>query len=376
LEPTGNLKRMWKEKSPMLKKLLTLLLLFSFVEAQAQMVVQPSNGAPSTISAAVALESTVGSATYHQHMSITLGPGTYVTPEVVFSDDGYCENVIGSGPQVTTVRASGIIPSTTGLFSKGTALVTVGCRLESLTIDMMGQPGSCLKLQRLKGWVIRNVHCVNSTNPTESIAIGYAYNGAGAYELTLEDIYVSIPTTMTAGSQTQYGVHLYHGVTDSHAINNVRVNGAQIAGMWNEGGGNTVRGFHSYGSINYYPQYAVVDTGKNVYIDTEADVVQIAAFDWVGMNSGAFFTTVEGVPGLYPNAVLAKYEATAGRNDMAFVIPINFPNPYTILGNSQGSILQFNPATAVFPSSCNISIPNFNLATGTASGTAALSNCN
>lgn len=355
-----------------MKHVLIVLLLNSLLWSQT-MTVSPASSAQ-TIADAVAQEATI-----KQHMSIELGPGTFLTPPINLSDDGFCENILGAGQNVTRIKPVGV--NTTALISKGSATTTQRCRIENLTIDMNGQTGKCFDIQRMKGLTLINVECVGSTNDTSSASLGYTFAGAGNFEIVAWNLSIAVPITMPPATRTAYCLQLQQAVTDS-SFYNVKCNGARIAGAQNKGAATHWYDFHPYGPLGQL--YCVEDYGRNSYIGTECDVFQNAAFDWFGLNSIASSTQlVQATLATWPNSRLAHYENSAGRNDMIGVITANAPNPYNVDGNAAAiaaSFLQLNPVAAQPPVisptlNCTITVPSLSLQNGTATGIASLTNC-
>lgn len=239
-------------------------------------------------------------------------PGTYSVNPQTLPDTANCSNLLGSGIDVTTLKARGTV--TSPLIEKADVASPFGCFIRDLTVDMNQQTGQCWELQRGKGWDVEHLKCVNSKNATASVAFGDGVAAARWYEAEVDDIYVEVPQTFTAGTQTPYCYDLVVGATDSH-YSHMRCKDALTAGIRVKSGGNYIESFHPYGPSPYSPLFGVEDWGNNRWVGTYCDTVQLYCLDLRGQRS-SFTGTFDLLPDTttFPASGIAKFEASAGAN--------------------------------------------------------------
>jgi hypothetical protein len=214
----------------------------------------------------------------------------------------------------------------------GNTSQTQGCVFKDFTILANKNATHGLELQWFRGLIVDSV-TVNDTS-AEGILLGEESTTNGHQSgFLLRNITVSYnAANFTPASRPAYGVHMQETAIDSH-LDAVLVRNALVAGVYNEGTGNTGYMIHGFGypytcttapcnnttsnssatNASYATNYVIYDTGGagSVWTDTYADSPAIAAF-YIGANG----TSVHGGhiqwPDLtsFPSANLAYVSAS------------------------------------------------------------------
>lgn len=264
-------------------------------------------------SAAASLASSTG-----RDQTIRLGPGTYaVTATMTEPTNGACVNLIGSGGASTAADSTSSATNlnvTTNLngdvIFAGNSGQAQGCSFKDFTILANTNATHGLELQWFRGLIIDSV-TVNDTS-AEGILLGEESTSSGHQAgFLLKNVTVSYnASAFTPANRPAYGIHIQKTAIDSH-LDTVLVRNALIAGVYNEGTGNTGYMIHGFGfpytcttapcsntaasasaaNASYATNYVIYDTGGagSVWTDTYADSPAIAAF-YIGANG----TTIHG----------------------------------------------------------------------------------
>lgn len=246
------------------------------------------------------------------NQTVRLGPGMYpVTATLAEPNNGTCVNLVGSGGASTaadnTTSATTLnVPSSLGgdVIFLGNTAQAQGCEFKDFTIIANMNATHGLELQWFRGLLVDDVS-VNDT-AAEGILLGEGSTASGHQsDFLLRNITVSYSAAnFTPASRPAFGIHLQKTAIDSH-LDTVLVRNAQIAGIYNEGTGNTGYMIHGFGypytcttapcsntassssaaNASYATNYVIYDTGGagSVWTDTYADSPAIAAF-YLGAN--------------------------------------------------------------------------------------------
>ncbi|HEY7416140.1 MAG TPA: glycosyl hydrolase family 28-related protein [Ktedonobacteraceae bacterium] len=259
-------------------------------------------------SAAVSLATSTG-----HNQTVRVGPGTYpVAASLTEPSNGSCVNLVGSGgastaadspTSATTLNISSNING--AAISLGDAAQAQGCLFQDFTILANRNATHGLELQWFRGLLVNNV-TVNDTS-AEGILLGEQGSTTNGHQSSflLRNITVSYSASMfMPANRPAYGIHIQQTAIDSH-LDTVLVRNALIAGVFNEGTGNTGYMIHGFGypytcvtapcsntaassaapDASYATNYVIYDTGGagSTWTDTYADSPAIAAF-YVGAN--------------------------------------------------------------------------------------------
>ena len=258
-------------------------------------------------SAALSLAVTTG-----HNQTVRLGPGTYtVAATLTEPTNGACVNLVGSGGASTAADSTASATTLTvnsnlggDVIFLGNTAQAQGCVFKDFTVLANNNATHAFELQWFRGLLVDSV-TVNDTS-AEGILLGEesTTNGHQAGFL-LRNITVSYSASVfSPASRPAYGIHLQQTAMDSH-LDTVLVRNALIAGVYNEGTGNTGYMIHGFGypytcttapcsnaaastsatNASYATNYVIYDTGGagNVWTDTYADSPAIAAF-YIGAN--------------------------------------------------------------------------------------------
>lgn len=241
--------------------------------------------------------------------TVRLGPGTFaVTGTLTEPPNGACVNLIGSGG--TTVNAGSSAATTLNVttnlaadvFYLGNAAQAQGCTFKDFVLLAGANATHGFELQWFRGLLIDNV-TVNDTTG-EGILLGEE-TGTHQANFLLRNVTVSYNSALfTPATRPAYGIHLQKTAIDSH-LDDIVVRNAMVAGVYNEGTGNTGYLIHGFGfpytcttapcvnnavsssaaNASYATSYVVYDVGGSgsVWTDTYADSPSVAGF-YVGAN--------------------------------------------------------------------------------------------
>ncbi|HEX3435683.1 MAG TPA: glycosyl hydrolase family 28-related protein [Pseudacidobacterium sp.] len=297
-----------------------------------------------TLSAAWSAAASAATSTGH-NQTVKLGPGTFaVSATLTEPSNGACVNLVGSSgmstaADVTSGTTTLNVPSKLAgdVIFLGNAAQAQGCVFRDFTILANANATHGIELQWFRGLLIDNV-AVNDTT-AEGILLGEesTTNGHQAGFLLRNTTVSYSASTFTPASRPAYGIHLLQTAIDSH-MDTVLVRNAQIAGVYNEGTGNTGYLIHGFGypytcttapcsntatsssaaNASYATNYVIYDTGGagSVWTDTYADSPAIAAF-YLGTNGISIHGGHVQWPDLmsFPSANLA-YVASTVTNGM------------------------------------------------------------
>jgi len=292
-----------------------------------------------TLNAAWSAAASLAASTGH-NQSIRLGPSNYaVTSTLTEPSNGACVNLIGSA------GASNAADSTAGattlnvttnlngdVIFLGNSSQAQGCVFRDFTILANNNATHGLELQWFRGLLVDSV-TVNDTS-AEGILLGEESTTNGHQSgFLLRNIAVSYnAANFTPASRPAYGIHMLLTAIDSH-LDTILVRNALIAGVYNEGTGNTGYMIHGFGypytcttapcsntatsgsasNASYATNYVIYDTGGagSVWTDTYADSPAIAAF-YIGANGTAIHGGHIQWPDLtsFPSANLAYVAAS------------------------------------------------------------------
>lgn len=274
------------------------------------------------------------------NQTVRLGPGTFTLASTLTEPtNGACVNIIGSGGMstgadiasgATTLKAS--INLGGAVIFLGNSAQAEGCTFKDFTILAGGNATHGLELQWFRGLLIDNV-AINDTT-AEGMLIGEESTTNGHQSgFMMRNATVSFSASIfTPANRPQYGVHLQQTAVDSR-LDTVLVRNALVAGVYNEGTGNTGYMIHGFGypytcttapcsntaasgsaaNASYATNYVIYDTGGagSVWTDTYADSPAIAAF-YIGANGAAVHGGHIQWPDTtsFPNANLAYVSAS------------------------------------------------------------------
>ncbi|HEX3469962.1 MAG TPA: glycosyl hydrolase family 28-related protein [Silvibacterium sp.] len=257
--------------------------------------------------AAYALANSTG-----KNQTVRLGPGTFaITATLTEPANGACVSLLGSGG--TTVNAGSSVATTLNVttnltadvFYLGNAAQAQGCTFKDFVLLAAGNATHGFELQWFRGLLIDNV-TVNDTT-AEGILLGEE-TGAHQANFLLRNVTVSYNAALfTPANRPAYGIHLQKTAIDSH-LDDIVVRNALIAGVYNEGTGNTGYLIHGFGypytcttapcvnnaatssaaNASYATNYVIYDVGGagSIWTDTYADSPAVAGF-YVGANGVA-----------------------------------------------------------------------------------------
>jgi len=293
----------------------------------------------STLNAAWNAASSLATNTGH-NQTVRVGPGTYsISATLTEPNNGACVNLVGSGGASTGADSTASTTTLTvpanlsgDVIFLGNAAQAQGCVFRDFTILANTNATHGLELQWFRGLLVDGV-TVNDTS-AEGILLGEESTTNGHQSgFLLRNITVSYnAANFTPASRSAYGVHMLQTAIDSH-LDTVLVRNAQIAGVYNEGTGNTGYMIHGFGypytcttapcsnttsnssatNASYATNYVIYDTGGagSVWTDTYADSPAIAAF-YVGANGTSIHGGHIQWPDLtsFPSANLAYVSAS------------------------------------------------------------------
>ncbi len=292
-----------------------------------------------TINAAWSAASSLATSSGH-NQTVRLGPGTYpVSATLSEPSNGACVNLVGSGGASTAAdntASATTLNVSTGLNGDviflGNIAQAQGCIFKDFTILANTNATHGLELQWFRGLLVDGI-TVNDTS-AEGVLLGEEGTANGHQSgFLLRNITVSYnAANFTPGNRPAYGVHMLQTAIDSH-LDTVLVRNAQIAGVYNEGTGNTGYMIHGFGfpytctaapcsnttpsssatNASYATNYVIYDTGGagSVWTDTYADSPAIAAF-YIGANGSSIHGGHIQWPDLtsFPSANLAYVAAS------------------------------------------------------------------
>jgi hypothetical protein len=293
----------------------------------------------STLNAAWNAAASLATSTGH-NQTIRVGPGTYlVTASLMEPSNGTCVNLVGSGGASTAAdnTASATTLNVTNnligdVIFLGNNAQAHGCVFKDFTILANMNATHGLELQWFRGLLVEDV-TINDTS-AEGILLGEesTINGHQSGFL-LRNITVSYSASVfTPANRPAYGIHMQQTAIDSH-LDTVLVRNALMAGVYNEGTGNTGYMIHGFGypytctstpcnntaansgaaNASYATNYVIYDTGGagSTWTDTYADSPAIAAF-YVGANGTSIHGGHIQWPDLtsFPSANLAYVSAS------------------------------------------------------------------
>jgi len=245
------------------------------------------------------------------NQTIKVGPGTYsVTASLIEPSNGACVNLIGSGGastaadsfvSATTLNVAGNLSG--DVIFLGNTVQAQGCVFKDFTILANANATHGLELQWFRGLVVDGV-TVNDTS-AEGILLGEESANGHQSGFLLRNVTVSYNASVfSPANRPAYGIHIQRTAMDSH-LDTILVRNAQIAGVYNEGTGNTGYMIHGFGypytcttapcsntavnssavNASYATNYVIYDTGGagSVWTDTYADSPAVAAF-YIGAN--------------------------------------------------------------------------------------------